>query len=65
MLKFVKHNMESISGIEIFPIISLLIFFIFFVGLYTWVYTYKKEKITEMSLLPFAEEQDINKSENN
>ena len=45
--------MESISGIEIFPIISLLIFFIFFVGLYTWVYTYKKEKINEMSLIPF------------
>lgn len=53
MLKFVKHNMESISGIEIFPIISLLIFFIFFLVLYTWVFTYKKEKIVEMSNLPF------------
>jgi cytochrome c oxidase cbb3-type subunit 4 len=57
MLKFVKHNMESISGIEIFPIISLLIFFIFFVGLYTWVYTYKKEKIDEISHLPFEDAQ--------
>lgn len=53
MLKFIKHNMDSISGIEIFPIISLLIFFIFFVALYTWVYTYKKEKINELSHLPF------------
>lgn len=48
--------METISGIEIFPIISLLIFFTFFVALYTWVYTYKKEKINEMSLLPFESE---------
>lgn len=60
MLKFVKHNMESISGIEIFPIISLLIFFIFFVALYTWVYTYKKEKISEMSMLPFENERAEN-----
>lgn len=62
MLKFVKHNMESISGIEIFPIISLLIFFIFFVALYTWVYTYKKEKINEMSMLPFECEKTENQN---
>ncbi|MBE99412.1 CcoQ/FixQ family Cbb3-type cytochrome c oxidase assembly chaperone [Flavobacterium coralii] len=60
MLKFVKHNMESISGIEIYPILSLLIFFLFFVGLYTWVYTYRKEKISEMSQLPFSEEEGSN-----
>lgn len=54
MLKFVKHNMETISGIELYPIISLLIFFIFFVGLYSWVYTYKKDKIDEMSHIPFS-----------
>ncbi|GAA4767879.1 MULTISPECIES: CcoQ/FixQ family Cbb3-type cytochrome c oxidase assembly chaperone [Flavobacterium] len=55
MLKFVKHTMENISGIEIYPIISLLIFFFFFVGLYFWVFTYKKEKINQLSNLPFSE----------
>ena len=60
MLKFVKHNMETISGIEIFPIISLLIFFIFFVALYTWVYTYNKDKISEMSNIPFSGEENDN-----
>jgi hypothetical protein len=50
--------METISGIEIYPIISLLIFFLFFIGLYVWVFTYKKEKITEMSNIPF-EDQDM------
>ena len=59
MLKFIKHNMDTISGIEIYPIISLLIFFLFFVALYTWTYTYKKEKITEMSQLPFDDENEI------
>ncbi|ESU28312.1 cytochrome c oxidase, cbb3-type subunit IV [Flavobacterium limnosediminis JC2902] len=58
MLKFIKHNMETISGIEIYPIISLLIFFLFFVGLYVWVFTYKKEKIAEMSNIPFTEENN-------
>lgn len=53
MLKFIKQNMETISGIEIFPIISLLIFFLFFVGLYWWVFTYKKDKIKELSNMPF------------
>ncbi|AXG72893.1 CcoQ/FixQ family Cbb3-type cytochrome c oxidase assembly chaperone [Flavobacterium arcticum] len=64
MLKFIKHNMDTISGIEIYPIISLLIFFIFFVGLYTWVFTYKKEKIDEMNHLPFSDEKDDNQKFN-
>ncbi|MXN90100.1 CcoQ/FixQ family Cbb3-type cytochrome c oxidase assembly chaperone [Flavobacterium sp. Sd200] len=58
MLKFFKHNLESIAGVDIYPIISLLIFFLFFVCLYTWTYTYKKEKISEMSNLPFSDEND-------
>ncbi len=45
--------MDSISGIEIYPIISLLIFFGFFVILFWWVVTAKKEYITKVSDLPF------------
>jgi len=52
MLKFAKNYMESISGIEIYPIISLLIFFTFFMGLFWWVATTKKEYIEEVSNLP-------------
>lgn len=61
MLKFIKHNMETIAGIEIFPIISLLIFFIFFVGLFLWVFTYKKETIETLSNLPFMDEEQPKK----
>lgn len=57
MFEQVKHNMETISGVEIYPIISLLIFFGFFVGLAFWVLSYKKDKIDEMSQIPFKEEQ--------
>ncbi|HEX9827551.1 MAG TPA: CcoQ/FixQ family Cbb3-type cytochrome c oxidase assembly chaperone [Flavobacteriaceae bacterium] len=58
MLKFVKHYMESISGIEIYPMISLLIFFIFFVILFWWVFTAKKEYIQKVSNLPFDNQND-------
>ncbi len=52
MLKFVKNHMESITGIEIYPIISLSIFFTFFVVLFWWVATAKKEHIREVSEIP-------------
>ncbi|MEZ4781927.1 MAG: CcoQ/FixQ family Cbb3-type cytochrome c oxidase assembly chaperone [Flavobacteriaceae bacterium] len=52
MLKFVKNHMESITGIEIYPIISLLIFFIFFVVLFWWVFTANKDYIKTVSNIP-------------
>jgi len=58
MLKFVKHYMESISGVEIYPMISLLIFFIFFVILFWWVVTAKKDYIQKVSNLPFDNQND-------
>lgn len=55
MFEQIKHNMETIAGIEIFPILSLLIFFSFFVGLGLWVYSYKKETIDEISQIPLED----------
>lgn len=52
MFEQIKHNMETIAGVAIYPILSLLIFFLFFVGLGLWVFSYKKEKIEEMSQIP-------------
>ncbi|WP_426429844.1 CcoQ/FixQ family Cbb3-type cytochrome c oxidase assembly chaperone [Winogradskyella sp. HB-48] len=58
MLKFVKHHMESITGIEIYPLISLLIFFLFFVALFFWVITAKKDYITTVSNIPLDNQND-------
>ena len=52
MLKYIKDHMESITGIEIYPIISLLIFFIFFVILFLWVISAKKDYIQNVSNIP-------------
>ena len=55
MLKFVKQNLENIDGVAVYPMISLLIFFLFFVGLFIWVFTAKKQHIAEVSNIPFEE----------
>ncbi|WP_109299407.1 CcoQ/FixQ family Cbb3-type cytochrome c oxidase assembly chaperone [Aquimarina sp. AU474] len=59
MLKFIKGHMESIDGIEIYPMISLLIFFIFFAALFWWVITAKKEHIKEVSNIPLENEKEL------
>ena len=55
MLKFIKHNLETIAGVEIYPILSLSIFFTFFLVLFIWVFTYKKDKIKELSEMPLKD----------
>jgi len=52
MLKFVKNHLESITGVEIYPLISLIIFFGFFVLLFWWVITAKKDYIEKVSSIP-------------
>ncbi len=57
MLKFVKNHMESITDIEIYPILSLLIFFLFFVALFWWVITAKKEYLQKVSNIPLENQE--------
>lgn len=59
MLKYVKNHMDSILGIEIYPIISLIIFFTFFVVLFWWVLTAKKDYINEVSNIPLDNNKSI------
>ena len=58
MLKFIKGHMETIAGVEIYPIISLLIFFVFFVILFWWVFTARKEYINDMEQIPLESDND-------
>jgi len=64
MLKYIKHNLETIAGIEIYPIISLLIFFVFFVLLFVWVFSYKKDTIKELSNIPLDDNESDGNHEN-
>ncbi|MEX0289990.1 MAG: CcoQ/FixQ family Cbb3-type cytochrome c oxidase assembly chaperone [Flavobacteriaceae bacterium] len=60
MLKYVKNHMESIEGVATYPMISLLIFFIFFEILFWWVFTASKEHIKEVSELPLDDNNQNN-----
>ncbi len=60
MFKFVKGYMESIDGVATYPIISLLIFFAFFVILFLWVFTASKQHIKEMSKMPLENDNQQN-----
>ncbi|MCT4589418.1 MAG: hypothetical protein N4A71_16455 [Carboxylicivirga sp.] len=48
-MKLVRHYLESISGVEIYPIISFIIFFVFFLVVTYMVIRMKKEYIEEVS----------------
>lgn len=59
MLKFIKHNLEGIDGVEIYPIISLLLFFTVFITMIIFVFKLPKKSIDEVSQLPLDEETNI------
>ncbi|MBK6527790.1 MAG: cbb3-type cytochrome c oxidase subunit 3 [Crocinitomicaceae bacterium] len=56
MLSYIKGNLTSIDGIEIFPIISLVIFFTFFVGLGIYILRADRKTIEEIKRIPLDEE---------
>ena len=59
MLKFVKQYAESIDGISIYPMISLVIFFLFFVVLLYYVKKIYNRKVTEISRIPLDENEQL------
>lgn len=50
-----KYYFERIQDIEVFPVISLLIFVIFFISLLIWVVKADKQYIRSMEHLPLEE----------
>jgi cbb3-type cytochrome oxidase subunit 3 len=58
MFKFIKQYAETIKGIDIYPIISLFIFLLFFIAVLWYVKKMDKTSIEELSNLPFDAEDD-------
>lgn len=56
MLRYINHNLTDIDGISIYPMISLLIFVIFFVVMFILVARMKKSRIEELSAMPLEDE---------
>jgi len=60
MLKFIKHHFDTMEGVEIYPIISLVLFFTVFVTMLIYVLRMPKKSIEEVSNLPLEEQENIN-----
>lgn len=60
MLRYIKHNLSEIDGVSIYPIISLLIFTMFFAVVLTYVIRMKKSRVEELSAIPLEEDPTTN-----
>jgi cytochrome c oxidase cbb3-type subunit 4 len=56
MLKSVRDIAASMNGIGIYPVISLLLFFAFFIVLLYYVKKMDKAKVDELSRIPLEED---------
>lgn len=52
MLKYIKHHLDTIAGVEIYPIISLILFFLVFSTMLFFVLKMPKKNIEELSNMP-------------
>ena len=50
-MKFI-HYIEKVSNIDIFGLVSLTMFFLFFVVMLTWVIKTNKKRFDEISRIP-------------
>ena len=63
MLKFIKHHLDTIDGVEIYPIISLVLFFLVFTTMSLIVLKMPKRNIDELSNLPLDNDLKDNNHE--
>ena len=60
MYKFIKQYAETMTNANIYPMISLFIFLVFFIVLLVLVKKMRKERLTELSNIPFEKDEQPN-----
>ena len=58
MFKFIKQYAEKMDHAQVYPMISLFIFFLFFVVLLVYVKKMDKASITTLSNIPLDEKEE-------
>jgi len=61
-MKFINY-LESITGVSIYPLISLLVFFVFFSVLTIWALKASGKYMMAMKNIPLSEDNDNNINE--
>lgn len=59
-----KHYFEGIEGISVYPIISLIIFLSFFIGITLLAFLTTKKHCTRMADLPVGDDASISELQN-
>lgn len=54
----IRNYLQSIEGVEIYPLISLVVFVLFFVIMFIWIIRVDKNYIKEMEELPLDLEKN-------
>lgn len=60
MFKFIQQYADKIENIEVYPMISMLIFFIFFIGLLYLVIKMDKKTVQLLSNIPLDPSDEPN-----
>lgn len=58
MLKYIKHHFDTIEGVEIYPIISLVLFFAVFITMLIYVIKLPKKNLEEISNMPLEGDEN-------
>lgn len=56
----IKELLQSVEGVSVYPIISLIVFVLFFVIILVWMLKVDKNYIKKMENLPFEKEEENN-----
>lgn len=64
MFKFIKQYAETMNRVDIYPIISLLIFFVFFIVMLYFVKKMDKSKVNDISKLPLENDDEYSETIN-
>ena len=50
-----KNVLETIDGIQAYPLISLIVFVLFFLGIIVWVVKADKDHLNRMAAIPLGD----------
>ncbi|MGC4100397.1 CcoQ/FixQ family Cbb3-type cytochrome c oxidase assembly chaperone [Ferruginibacter sp.] len=60
MYKFIKQYTETMTNANVYPMISLFIFLVFFIVLLVLVKKMGKDRVEELSSIPFDKDEPAN-----
>ena len=59
MIRFIKHNFDSIDGIALYPTIALFISLTIFIAAIAYIFILKKEYFSENAQLPLDDDNNL------